>query len=289
MSSIRILRTFLSVAGEGSFAAAAPRVALTQAAVGQQMRTLEAELRRPLFERQGKSVALSDAGRELLPAVRKVVALYDQMLATSPSAEPMAGTVHLGSVVSAVRPLIQATLALKARHPGLELHVSAAKSMELLEQVESGALDAAIAVREPGPARRALAWTALYSEPMVLLAGRGIEGATARALLQHHPFIRFDRSQHTGQLVERALKKLRVKPQEFLELNALETIVELVRSGLGVAIVPHLRDGRWLADSRLRLIELPQAEARQIALVQPRDPANAVLVAAVIREFQSAA
>ena len=126
MSSIRLLRTFVAVAAEGSFAAAAPRVALTQAAVGLQMRTLEGELRRPLFERQGKSVTLNDAGRELLPSVRKLVALYDQMLTSSSAAEPMAGTVHLGAVVSAVRPLIQATLALKARHPRLELLVTAA-------------------------------------------------------------------------------------------------------------------------------------------------------------------
>ena len=69
MSSIRLLKTFLAVAAEGSFAAAAPRVALTQAAVGQQMRALESDLRRPLFERQGKVVALNAAGRALLPDV----------------------------------------------------------------------------------------------------------------------------------------------------------------------------------------------------------------------------
>eukprot|EP01034_Spumella_vulgaris_P031533 gene31533-38947_t len=102
MSSIRLLRTFVAVAAEGSFAAAAPRVALTQAAVGQQMRLLESEMRRALFARQGKAVVLSDAGRELLPQVRRLVALYDQMLATAPATEPMAGTLNLGAVVSAV-------------------------------------------------------------------------------------------------------------------------------------------------------------------------------------------
>ena len=172
MSSIRVMRTFLAVATEGSFAAAAERVALTQAAVGQQMRALEAELRRPLFERQGKSVVLGEAGRELLPQVRKLVGLYDQMLASAPAAEPMAGTVHVGAIVSAVRPLIESTLALKARHARLELHVSAAKSADLLQRVGAGELDAAVVVRDAtrGPAE--LAWTPLYEEPMVLLASR---------------------------------------------------------------------------------------------------------------------
>jgi len=285
MSSIRLLRTFLAVAGEGSFAAAAQRVALTQAAVGQQMRTFEAELRRPLFERQGKSVVLSEAGRALVPQVRKLVVLYDQMLAGAPPAEPMSGTVHLGAVVSAVRPLIQATLALKRRHPQLQLHVSAAKSTELLGRVMAGDLDAAIAVREPASARGDLVWTALYAEPMVLLAPRKLAEAPLRTLLQREPFIRFDRSQHTGELVERTLRRLRVRPQEFLELNAIESIVELVRSGLGIAIVPLLRGARWAHDAKLRVVEIPQAEQRQLAVVQRRASASAPVVSAVLGEF----
>lgn len=287
MSSIRVLRTFIAAASEGSFAAAAHRVALTQAAVGQQMRALEADLRRPLFERQGKSVVLNDAGRELLPGIRKLVDLYDRMQAAPHSPEPMSGTVHLGAVVSAVRPLIQATLSLKARHTALEMHVSAAKSMELLARVESGELDAAVAVREPGQSRPGLAWTPLYDEPMVLLAPRGVGEGSARTLLQRHPFIRFDRSEHTGHLVERMLRRLRIKPDEFLELNAIESIADLVRSGLGVAILPHLQGGRWLGDARLRVIDIPKAEVRRIAMVQARDSAQAAVIGALIREFQA--
>lgn len=286
MSSIRVLKTFLAVAAEGSFAAAAHRVALTQAAVGQQMRALEAELKRPLFERQGKSVVLADSGRALVPTARRIVGLYEQMLAVPPAADAMAGTVHLGAVVSAVRPLIQATLTLKHRHPALELHVSAAKSLELVARVAAGELDAAIVVREPAAAGTQLAWSALYAEPMVLLAPRKLEEPLTPRLLARQPFIRFDRSQHTGRLVERTLRKLRVKPQEFLELNAIESIVELVRSGLGVSVLPLLRDARWQADARLRVVEIPKAEERRIALVQRRGSEKAAVIAAVVREFR---
>lgn len=287
MSSIRVLKTFLAVAAEGSFAAAANRVALTQAAVGQQMRALEAELRRPLFERQGKTLVLSPAAREVLPTVRKLVAQYEQLLAAAPRAGEMAGTVNLGAVVSAVRPLIQATLALKGRHPALELHVSAAKSIELVGRVAAGELDAAIAVREPGPARPEFAWTPLYAEPMVLLVPRKLPEARPRELLERHAFIRFDPAQHTGRLVQRTLRKLRARPQDFLELNAIESIVDLVRSGLGVSIVPLLQGARWQGDARLRVVELPAAEERRIALVQRRDSDKAAVLAAVAREFQA--
>ena len=284
MSSIRLMRTFVAVAAEGSFAAAASRVALTQAAVGQQMRALEAELKRPLFERQGKSVVLNEAGRALVPQVRRLLGLYEQMLLQAAAPDAMAGTVHLGAVVSAVRPLIQATLRLKARHAALDLHVSAAKSIELITRVQAGELDAAVAVREPGVGKH-LAWTPLYGEPMVLLVPRKLDEANPRTILQRQPFLRFDPTQHTGQLVDRTLKRLRVKPMELLELNSLESIADLVRSGLGVAVVPLLRDARWASDGKVRVIEIPRAEERQMALVQRRESSKAAIVAAVAGEL----
>jgi DNA-binding transcriptional LysR family regulator len=287
VSSIRLMKTFLAVAAEGSFAAAAHRVALTQAAVGQQMRTFEAELKRPLFERHGKSVVLNDAGRELVPPVRRLVGLYDQLLANPTAPNAMAGTVHLGAVVSALRPLVQATLALKDRHAALDLHVAGGKSMELVSRVAAGQLDAAIVVREPGAGRAEFAWTPLYAEPMVLLVPRNVEEGAPRELVQRHRFIRFDPTQHTGQLIERTLKRLRAKPQEFLELNAIEGIVDLVRSGLGVSVLPQLRDARWASDARLRVVEIPAAEERRVALVRRRDSAKATIIAAVAREFQA--
>lgn len=286
MSSIRILRTFAAVADEGSFAAAAARVALTQAAVGQQMRALEAELRRPLFERRGKAVVLNEQGRALMPLVSRLLVLYDQILAPPAVPGAMMGNLSLGAIVSALRPLLQATLALKARHPGLDLHVSAAKSMELIERVQTGHLDAAVVLREPSAARTELTWTALYGEPMVLLVPRKLQDMTARTVLHSQPLIRFDRSQHTGRLVDRVLRRLRVKPKEYLELNALEGIVELIRSGFGVSVVPLLRHARWQADPRLHVIEIPQAEERRIALVHRGDSMKVAVIAAVARELQ---
>ena len=236
MTSIRTLRTFLAVVAEGSFTAAGERVALTQAAVGLQMRALEADLKRPLFRRTGKSAELNEQGRELLPLARQMVALHEQMRHNPAASAPMEGTAHLGGVVSVLRRLVQATLRLKARHPALDLHVSTAKSHVLVGQVVAGELDAAIVVRDFAPFHASLAWTPLFREPMVLLAPAGPPPPSARALVESQPFIRFDRGEHTGQLVERALQRLRARPQEFLELNAIEAIVDLVR---GASFLRH--------------------------------------------------
>ena len=50
-------------------------------------------------------------------------------------------------------------------------------------------------------------------------------------------------------------------------------------------MVPLLRDARWAADAKLRVIEIPGAEERRMALVQRRDSAKATVIQAVAREF----
>ena len=288
MSSIRTLKTFVAVATEGSFAAAALKVALTQAAVGLQMRVLENEMRRPLFERRGKVVVLNDTGRELLPKIKQLITQYEKLFSAA-GTETLSGTVKLGAVVSSVRALVRASLTVRARHPMLDLHISADKSIELLSKVASGDLDAAVVVRDPGQSGPGLAWTALYSEPMVLVCPRKTNEKTVQSALKSLPFLRFDRTQLTGQIAERALRKLRIKPNEFLELNSIETIVELIRSELGVSILPLLNGSRWLSDPKLKIIEMTHSsEQRHIALVQSATNQNAKLTDVLAQEFLSA-
>ena len=288
MSSLRLFRTFLAVAAEGSFTGAANRVALTQAAVGLQMRTLEDDLKRKLFTRNGKVVVLNDHGRALLPLARQMISLYGQMLEHPDAPEPMSGTVHLGAIVSALPRLLRATLSLKQRHPGLDLHVSAAKSVELVAQVDGGKLDCAVLVRDPGENRPTLVWQSLYAEPMALVAPPDSRETDIRVLLERYPFIRFDRQEQTGQLVERTLRRLRIRPSEFLELNSLEAIADLVRSSLGVSILPLPRASAWHQDPRLRVLPITATtEARQIALVRWRDASKSAVIQAVGQELMA--
>src|SRR5256885_713207 len=137
MPSLRILRTFLAVAAEGSFTAAGQRVALTQVAVGLQMRTLENDLKRKLFARQGKLVTLNEQGRALVPIATQLVALYEQAKHGTRADAPLAGTVQFGSIVSALSQLVRATLELKRHHPAVDLHVVSGKSNRLIAQVRT--------------------------------------------------------------------------------------------------------------------------------------------------------
>ncbi|WP_159912231.1 LysR family transcriptional regulator [Pantoea sp. 18069] len=289
MPSLRILRTFLAVSTEGSFTAAGHRVGLTQVAVGLQMRTLETDLKRKLFTRQGKQVALNEQGRALVPIATQLVALYEQAKHGTQADAPLAGTVQFGSIVSALSQLVRATLELKRHHPAVDLHVVSGKSNRLIAQVENHELDAAVVVHDPALKRPSLVWTPLYAEPMVLLTSRSSRLAEPVIMVERYPFIRFDRTEHTGELVDRTLRRLRAKPQEFMELNSIETIVELVSDGMGVAMLPLLARHAWENNPQLRVVPIPQAaESRQIALVQLRTAARAEVVTAVGQQFMAA-
>jgi DNA-binding transcriptional LysR family regulator len=295
MPSLRTLRSFVAVARQGSFAAGAARVALTQAAVSLQMRNLEAELKRPLFDRGGQGgrrAQLNAAGQALLPWAERMLALdaqlHEELRGAALRADPMAGAYRIGAVVSAVASLAHAVVALKKEHAALELKLVSAKSGELAAMVESGALDAAVLVRGPGRVPAGLGWSPLYEEPLVLLAPAE-EGRrrTAAQLLAEQPFLRFDRAERTGALVEQALRKLvKASVQEFLELNSIEALAELVRQRVGVALLPRLRRASWEQDPTLRMIALPElALTRGIGLLYRREVRGA-LTEAIARQFR---
>lgn len=277
MNSLRNLRTFVAVAQEGTLAAAAHRLALTQAAVSLHLRALEAELKRDLFDRGGRRLALNAAGRALLPRARHMLSLYDELRSAAGPAESahsaaVVGQYRVGTIVSAVAPLSHAVVALKRRHPQLEVKLTVAKSLELTALCASGSLDAAITVRGEGRLARELKWAPLYEEPLVVLAHPGVRGRHAARVLREEPFLRFDRQQSTGALVQRTLRRHGLRPAEFLELNSIEALVELVRQRVGVAMLPRLRGASWDSDPALRVLALPPPQAvREIGLMQRRD------------------
>ncbi|SDV46669.1 LysR family transcriptional regulator [Chitinasiproducens palmae] len=275
MSSIRVLRTFLAIARHGSFAAAAEHVALTQAAVGLQMRTLEQDLNQALFDRRGRTVTLSANGYALLPRVEELVARYAALASQGGSDTDAAfsGTLSIGAVVSVMGMMALRVARMKTSHPQLAVRLFSGKSFELFDRLERGEVDAAVVAQPTARLPQRLQWITLYDEPMVLLAHRDTAPLDAPSLLASRPFLRFDPSQRTGVLIEQALRRQRVVVQSLLELNSLETIAELVRQDAGVAIVPRLRHSSWGTDPLLRVLPLPAETAPRTVGVLTRPEA----------------
>jgi DNA-binding transcriptional LysR family regulator len=181
----------------------------------------------------------------------------------------------MGALVSALMgAFADALWTLKRRHPALEVRLFAGLSADFMTRVERGELDAAVVTQPPSRLPATLTWTPLYREPMVLIVPTRPHFALPAAPLQmlaQCPFMRFDRRTWTGHLVNEALAQCRATVVEGLELNSVEAIVELVRQGFGISIVPQLANLRWSRDKALRVVPLPRMTVeRHVGLLERR-------------------
>ncbi|CAG9186211.1 HTH-type transcriptional activator CmpR [Cupriavidus pampae] len=238
MSVIRYFQTFLVAAETASFSAAGARLGLTQSAVSMQIRRLEEELGCQLFDRSGKSVALSEDGRRLLDDATRFVALYDAMKQKGGGAQPDMAPLDLGAVST-----VQTTLLPKAMQrfreafPNTHVNVVPGMSTQLLTQVDARELDIAVLVRPRLGIPPELKWVHLLDEPFVAIAPAGT-GADLATLLPTMPFIRYNRHSTGGQVVDRYLRRHRLWVREGMELDEPAVILQMVAEGLGCAIIP---------------------------------------------------
>ena len=236
MSSIRVLKNFLAISRHKSVAAAAREIGLTAAAAGQQLQQLEVDIGVELFDRTKRSMTLNHHGRSEL-----------------------SGTIVLGALVSTLMGAFGNTLnELKQSYPGLEIKLLAGLSNNFLDQVIEGSLDAAIVTESPYTLPQNVQWTELYTEPMIVIYPAVInkKGCTPKELANQFPFIRFERNTWTGHLVDQTIRANKLNIKEGMELNSVEAIIELVRQGLGFAIVPRLANISWETDKKLYISEL---------------------------------
>jgi LysR family nitrogen assimilation transcriptional regulator len=143
---IRHLKTFVNVAGNGSYARTALIVGVAQSALSRQMSALERGIGGRLFHRTGRGVVLTELGERMLPRARALVADADAWAnaAREGRAEP-SGEVTLGVVPVASRSLIAALAGELQRHfPGIRLRALEAYSGQVEEWLASGRVEIAI-------------------------------------------------------------------------------------------------------------------------------------------------
>lgn len=269
--SIQRLKTLLAVAETGSFHAAAERVHLTAAAVGQQMKALENEMGQALFDRHTRAPRLNALGQSLLPRARKLVADYEALMAGSDVEEPEELTI--GAVDTVMTGLVPGML-LQQRHrnQNLRLRVVPGLSAELLAQVDRGSVDAAI-ISAPRQRHPQFAWRAIAREPLVLITPTTLVEDRPETVLRRYPFIRFSRHAWVGEQIDNWLLQHGIQVRESMELASLDGIYTMVSSDLGVSIVPdHCVPPRRAIP--LNRIPLGEGMARELGLLWRLDNAD---------------
>ena len=231
--------TFIAVARDGTFTGAGQRLGLTQSAVSAQIKRLEEYLGAPLFARTPKSVQLNAYGRDVLPQAEAALALVDRMGAGEERA-PRSGLLRLGAITSAQQDIVVAAMRmLRDTHPDVRVRVLPGVSLSLLGQVDAGEIDLAVAILPPFALPPELYWTPLLSEPIGLAMPAHLGDMPWREALATQAFVRYDKASFGGRLVDMFLRRHRITVMESVELDDIDAIGNMVRQGLGVALMPR--------------------------------------------------
>ncbi|MCB1832310.1 MAG: LysR family transcriptional regulator [Geminicoccaceae bacterium] len=147
-----LLRSFVAIAETGGFTRAAERVHRTQSAVSMQIKRLEETLGQPLFEREGRSVALTPQGELLLDHARRILRAHHEAIAAFDT-HAVRGRVRFGSPDDYASTFLPGILARFARsHPLVHVEVVVDSSVRLLEMQAAGDVDLALVSEGSGEA-----------------------------------------------------------------------------------------------------------------------------------------
>ena len=277
---LKQLEYFSRVAELGSFTRAAYILGIAQPALSRQVRLLEVELRQALLLRNGRGVTTTEAGKLLLEHCRGIlhqVALAREELGSVRGA--LAGHVSIGLPPSLSKliavPLIKA---FRAQLPQAQLTLTEGFSVPMVEGLRAGRMDIAL-LYNPTPAPD-LEISVLHEEALVLISAKGTSttsktniGLAAVAAL---PLIIPSRPNAFRILIDSEMMRIGYKPNITLEIDGLNAILDLVKEGLGHAVLPAytLRNFASLHPYSTRSIVQPRLLS-QLALVgSARRPAT---------------
>lgn len=252
-----LLRTFLSIAETGSFTLAGRRLGRTQSAVSQQIKRLEDQLARPLFERSAASVTLTEHGQRLMPHARRVLAAQSALLAEFDRTD-LRGTVALGMSASFAPTLLPLTLPpFQARYPGAAISLTLDESPVLQRMLQEGALDLAFLTEG---AVQGLQGPVVWVEPLVWAAPLTVAVEIERPL----PVILWREGTHYRQLVCDVLARAGVELRVAVSTQGLGGMAAAVAAGLGVAALARsqLTPAMRALDAAAGLPALPALQVR---------------------------
>ncbi|WP_213954236.1 MULTISPECIES: LysR family transcriptional regulator [unclassified Variovorax] len=244
---LRVWRQFLAVAEELHFGRAATRLHMTQPPVTQAIAQLEKAIGARLFDRTRRSVALTPAGAALVPEVRELLARAQALPARARAAAAgEVGRVRLAFVSTIGFERLPAWVReFRALCPAVALELVEATGDVQLEALARGEIDAGLVLHSPGAAPAGLARLAVASEQLVLAVPSqhvlaGVAQLALEAVLAE-PLVAFPRrilpSVHDAILA--LYHGVGRVPEVAQEAIQMQTIVNLVSGGLGVAWVPE--------------------------------------------------
>ncbi|HXW63769.1 MAG TPA: hydrogen peroxide-inducible genes activator [Burkholderiaceae bacterium] len=282
LPSLRQLRYLVALSETRNFTRAAEACFVTQSTLSAGLKELESTLGAQLVERDRQSVRMTPLGDTVVERARGLLAGAEDLVeAAAAGAKPMTGLLRLGAIPTIAPFLLPSLLPIvRERHPALRLALREDLTAKLLVRLEDGELDFAL-IALPFETEGLLV-RSLFDDELWLVAPEGDpQLATKKITISPRMAERLLILEEGHCLREHTLQacgRAQVASAEGLEATSLLTLVQMVESGLGLALVPELAiQAGLLASSRLvaRPLASP-APKRTVALVARRSTARAL-------------
>lgn len=251
------IKAFTTVAETSSFSLAANRLHLTQPAVSKRIALLESQMGVRLFDRIGRTVTLTEAGRALEPrALEILLSIEDTQRVISNLAGDVGGQLSLAtSHHIGLWHLPQVLRAFSAQHPKVALDLHFMDSEVAHEQIVQGNLELGIITLAPTSHER-LASIPIWRDELVFVcsADQPISQNNKIYLeqLPEYPVILPDMTTFTGRIVKELFTERGLALNVSMSTNYLETIKMLISVGLGWSVLP-----KSMLDDSIQVIDVP--------------------------------
>ena len=239
---IQSIQAFLAVSESGSFSRAADALFLTQPAISKRIQAMEQSLDTPLFDRIGKSVRLTEAGRALLPSCKRIIGeieesrrIISNLRRTTSGVLHLATSHHVG--LHRLPPVLRDY---GSTYPDVELKLAFMESEQACQQIINGDIELAI-VTLPNEKDERLKMIPIWHDALCTVVSRrhvlaSANRVTVKSLLKQ-PAILPSPGTYTRHLIDDALG-IDESVQILLETHYLETIKAMVQAGLGWSMLP---------------------------------------------------
>ena len=263
------LRYFLKVAEQQNFTRASEELGITQPALSRSIAKLEVELRQPIFERQTRNVALTDAGRLLQPRAEQILALVDDTLAELTD-DGESGCVRVGAIPTIAPFFLPTALRRFSDQCPLAKVVAFEETTDkLLHRCSQGEVD--VALLAAPISTQYLESEPLFEEELLLVLPAGHQLANKKQIsvsdLHDHPFVLLDETHCLSGAVVAFCRQRSFQPVTVEHTSQLATVEELVALGHGVSLIPQM--ARHLDNSNRRIYRslTSPAPTRSVVLV----------------------
>ena len=239
------LRYFWAVAHDGNLTRAAKRLNLTQSALSVQIRKLEARLGHALFERRGRQLHLTEAGRIALDHADAIFAAGEELIGTLRNTGEIRRVLRVGALATLSRNFQMAFLKPLLGRNDIELVLRSGSSSELFQSLEALSLDVVLVNQTPerDQLTRFVAHR-LAEQPVSLIGTRARLGKIRKddlaERLSSNPIIlpTTDSSVKIG--FDALVDRLGIRPQIVAEVEDMAMMRLLAREDIGLAVLPPI-------------------------------------------------